>query len=56
MGNDPPKFSIFRHGRRATWQITREGGEGGVIIDTGICIAVFGSIALVSLRVRGSSL
>ena len=54
MGNDPPQFSIFRHGRRgcdATCQITR---EGGAIID--ICIVVFGSIALVSLHARGSTL
>ena len=54
MGNDPPQFSIFRHGRRscaATCQITR---EGGAIID--VCIVVFGSIALVSLHARGSSL
>ena len=56
MGNDPPQFSIFKHGRRscsATCQIPR---EGRVIIDTGICIVVFGSIALVSLHARGSSL
>ena len=54
MGNDPPQFSIFRHGRRscaATCQTTR---EGGAIID--ICIFVVGSIALVSLHARGSSL
>ena len=57
MVNDPPQASIFRHGRRsydATCQITR---EGGAIID--ICIVVFvvsGSIALVSLHARGSSL
>ena len=54
MGNDPPQVSIFRHGRRscaATCQITR---EGGAIID--ICTAVFGSIVLVSLHARGSSL
>ena len=51
---DPPRFSIFRHGRRscaATCQITR---GGGAIID--ICTVVFGSIALVSLHARGSSL
>ena len=38
MGNDPPQFSIFRHGRRscaATCQITR---EDGAIID--ICEVV----------------
>ena len=38
MGNDPPQFSIFRHGRRScasTCQITR---EGWAIID--ICTAV----------------
>ena len=53
-GNDPPQFSIFRHGRRscsATCQIT---WEGGAIID--ICTMFFGSIALVSLHARGSSL
>ena len=52
--NDPPQFSIFRHGRRscaATCQINR---EGGAIVD--ICIVVFGSIALFSLHARGSSL
>ena len=52
--NDPPRFSIFRHGRRscaATCQITR---EDGAIID--ICMVVFGSIALFSLLARGSSL
>ena len=54
MGNEPPQFSIFRHGRSscaATCQITR---EGGAIID--IRIVVFGSIALVALHARGSSL
>ena len=54
VGNDPPQISIFRHGGRscaATCQITR---EGGAIID--ICLVVFGSIALVSLQARGSSL
>ena len=53
-GERPPAFSIFRHGRSscaATCQITR---EGGAIID--IYIVVFGSIALVSLHARGSSL
>ena len=52
--NDPPQFSIFRHRRSscaATRQIAR---EGRAIID--ICIVVFGSIALVSLHARGSSL
>ena len=50
MGNDPPQFSIFRHGRRsraATCQIT---GEDGAIID--ICKMVLGSIALFSLHAR----
>ena len=54
MRNDPPQFSIVRHGRRscaATCQITR---KGGAIVD--ICIVVFGSIALDSLHARGSSL
>ena len=54
MGNDPPQFSIFKHGRRscaATCQITRGDGE---IID--ICMVVFGWIALVSLHARGSPL
>ena len=54
MGNDPPQFSIFRHERRscaATCQITR---EDGAIID--IFMVDFGSIALVSLHARGSSL
>ena len=54
MGNDPPQFSIFRHGRRscaATCHITR---EDGAIID--ICMVVFGSIALFSLHARGSSI
>ena len=53
-GNDPPQFSIFRHGRRscaATCQITREGRAS---ID--ICTVVFRSIAVVSLHARGSSL
>ena len=52
--HDPPQFSIFRHGRSscaATCQITR---DGGAIID--ICTVVFGSIAVVSLHARGSSL
>ena len=54
MGNEPPPFSTFRHGRRscaATCQITR---EDGAIID--ICMVVFGSIALFSLHARWSSL
>ena len=52
MGNDPPQFSIFRHGRRscaATCQLTREDGP---IIDIGKL--VFGSIALFSLYARGT--
>ena len=47
-------FQFFIHGRRscaATCQITR---EGGAITD--ICTVVFGSIALVSLHARQSSL
>ena len=60
MGNDPPQFSVFRHGRRscaATCQITRE--DGAIIDICNICImimVVFGSIALFSLHARGSSL
>ena len=56
MGNDPPQFSIFRHaGDVAALQPVKQlGREGGEIID--ICIVVFGSIALVSLHARGSSL
>ena len=56
-GERPPQFSISRHGRGscgATCQITR---AGGAISDTSsICIVIFGSIALVSLHARGSSL
>ena len=54
MGNDPPQFSIFWHGRRscaAICQITR---KGEAII--GIGKLVFGSIDLFSLHARGSSL
>ena len=50
MGNDPPQFSIFRHGHRscaATCQITTR--EDGAIIDN--CMVVFGSIALACPRV-----
>ena len=54
MGNDPPRFSIFRHGRRSCAAICQLTREGGTIID--ICIVVFGSIALVSLHASGSSL
>ena len=53
-GERTPEIFSFGHGRSscaATCQITR---EGGAISD--ICIVVFGSIALVSLHARGSSL
>ena len=53
-GERPPAILIFRHGRRscaATCQINR---EAGAIID--FCMVFFGSIALLSLHARGSSL
>ena len=54
MGNDPPQFSIFMHEHRscaATCEITPE--DGAII---GLCMVVFGSIALFSLHACGPSL
>ena len=53
MGNDPPQFSIFRHGRSSCAATCQRTQEDGAIID--ICIVFFGSIALSSLHARGSS-
>ena len=54
MGNDPPQFSIFRHGRRSCAAICQTTREDWAIID--VCMVVFGSIAPFSLHARGSSL